>query len=247
MMRKILSLCLSFIFVSNSFAGAAEEFKRQNPDVMKYEFGRSYISALKYLRSIDSRWQKKEPKKVHAGDDFQIIRGSMNYLSMDNADLRIVKSYMTPYIASPNALMRKVADIIVFSCENGIALNNQERMLWEKWGDLKSAGQGTPDKERIFVKSQAEIAFKRKEADKQIIQASILMTKVLMSADNANENGHRLAITADQRKKLLKKLDSFGKDILDWGLKPGQRTLDASIAAIREVLEDSVWTSVDEK
>ena len=42
-------------------------------------------------------------------------------------------------------------------------------------------------------------------------------------------------------------LDSFAKDNLDWGLKPGQSTLAGSIAVIRETLEDSLWISIDEK
>ena len=84
---------------------------------------------------------------------------------------------------------------------------------------------------------------RRKEADKEIIQASIFMTKVLISDKNKDGKGHRLAITAQQRQKLLDKLDSFGRDTLDWGLKPGQSTLEASVAIIREVLEDPVFTA----
>jgi len=87
----------------------------------------------------------------------------------------------------------------------------------------------------------------RKEADKNIIQASILLTKVLASDKNVNGRGHLLAITAQQRQKLLDKLDSFGSDNLDWGLKTGQSTLEGSVAVIREVLEDSLWVSIDEK
>ena len=56
-----------------------------------------------------------------------------------------------------------------------------------------------------------------------------------------------MAITAQQRQKLLDKLDSFGSETLHWGLESGQDTLEASIAVIREVLEDSVWISIDEK
>ena len=74
-----------------------------------------------------------------------------------------------------------------------------------------------------------------------------MMTKVLISDKNKNGKGHWLAITAQQRQKLLDKLDSFGGDNLDWGLKPGQTTLEGSIAVIREILEDSIWISIDEK
>ena len=56
-----------------------------------------------------------------------------------------------------------------------------------------------------------------------------------------------MAITAQERQKLLDKLDSFGKDSLDWGLKSGQSPLEGSIAVIREILEDSIWISIDDK
>ena len=55
-----------------------------------------------------------------------------------------------------------------------------------------------------------------------------MMTKVLASEKNKDGLGHLLAITAPQRQKLLDRLDSFGGDTLDWGLKPGQSTLAGS-------------------
>ena len=123
----------------------------------------------------------------------------------------------------------------------------QQKILWQKWYNLNAAGQATSPKEIEFLKSQHFFELQRKEADKNIIQASVLMTKVLISEKNKNGRGHLLAVTSQQRQKLLDKLDSFGKDTLDWGLKPGQRTLEGSIAVIREILEDSLWISPDEK
>jgi len=144
-------------------------------------------------------------------------------------------------------LMRKVADIVVVATSREIAINKEEKILWEKWYDLNAAGQATRPKEIDFVKTQHSLELRRKDADKDIIQASVLMTKVLISDKNRDTKGHRLAITAQQRQKLLDKLDSFGGDTLDWGLKTGQRTLEGSIAVIREILEDSIWISIDEK
>jgi hypothetical protein len=143
--------------------------------------------------------------------------------------------------------MRKVADIVVVASSREIAINDEERILWQKWFDLNAAGQATRPKEIDFVKTQHSLELRRKEADKDIIQASVLMTRVLISEKNKDGKGRRLAITAQQRQKLLDKLDSFGNETLDWGLKPGQSTLAASIAVIREILEDSIWISIDEK
>jgi hypothetical protein len=215
----------------------ASEFQNNNPDIKKYEFARSYITALGYLKDIDDRWNKQ----------VTLIKASINDLAQDNADLRIVKNYLVKYLDSPNKLIRKTADMVVAACEREIAVNDQEKTLWEKWYDLKNAGQASAAKQIDFDKAQHTLALKRKDSDKDIVQASVLLTKVLMSDKNINGRGHRLAITSKQRQKLLDRLDAFGHDTLDWGLKPGQRTLEASIAAIREILEDSIWISIDEK
>jgi hypothetical protein len=213
------------------------DFQKNNPDVRKYEFARSYITALGYLKAIDDRWNKK----------VKVIRASVNDLAEDNADLRIFKNYLVKYQDSPNGLIRKITNTVVTATGREIAVNDDEKTLWEEWYDLNKAGHATRPKEVDFVKAQHALALRRKEADKDIVQTSVLLTKVLMSDKNADSHGRRLAITSQQRQKLLDKLDSFGRDTLDWGLKPGQRTLEASIAAIREVLEDSIWISIDEK
>ena len=40
------------------------EFKKNNPDGNKYEFARSYISALSYFYAINQRWEKNSPKSM---------------------------------------------------------------------------------------------------------------------------------------------------------------------------------------
>ncbi len=228
-------------------AQAADEFSKSNPDVKKYEFARSYITALSYMKDIDDRWNNNAPKKLFAKQKNKMILATINDLALDSSDLRIIKNYLLKYLISPNMLMRKVADIVVVATSREIAINKEEKILWEKWYDLNAAGQATRPKEIDFVKTQHSLELRRKDADKDIIQASVLMTKVLISDKNRDTKGHRLAITAQQRQKLLDKLDSFGGDTLDWGLKTGQRTLEGSIAVIREILEDSIWISIDEK
>jgi hypothetical protein len=236
-MIRLLLLLAIYGGMSIHSACASNEFQKNNPDIKKYEFARSYITALSYLKAIDDRWNKQ----------VKLIKASINDLALDNADLRIAKNYLVKYLNSPNALIRKTADMVVVSCEREIAVNDQEKVLWEKWYDLTSAGQASMDKQVEFDKSQHALALQRKEEAKEIVQASVLLTKVLMSEKNTNGRGHRLAITSKQRQKLLDKLDTFGNDTMDWGLKPGQRTMEASIAAIREILEDSIWISIDEK
>ena len=239
--RIIFFLIGVFILSSGSAYSAENEFKRNNPDGNKYEFARSYISALSYFDVINQRWSKSTLKKKFVGHDLNVIRGSMHYLVLDNSDLRVAKNYMVKYLKLPNSLMRKVADMLIYSCDQDIVLNNQEKNLWQDWLNKKALGIPKPQEEKDFIKAQEAVELKRKESDKAIIKASILLTKVLLSQDNPNDKGRMLAITDKQRSKLLDFLDEYGKEVLDWGLKPGQSTLDASIAVIREVLEDPVY------
>jgi len=228
-------------------AFASDDFNKNNPDVMKYEFARSYITSLSYMKAIHDRWDKNAPKKLFVDQQDKMILATIEDLALDNSDLRIIKNYLLKYLLSPNMLMRKVSDIVVVAVNREIVINDQEKTLWQNWYGLNVNGQATRPKEINFVKTQHSLELQRKEADKNIIQASVLMTKVLISDKNENGKGHLLAISAQQRQKLLDKLDSFGSDNLDWGLKSGQSTLEASIAVIREILEDSLWVSIDEK
>lgn len=238
----VLMLCLGLFWpCSPALAESKVSFKVMNPDGRKFEFMRSYLSALSYLKSIDMRWDKRSPKKLHKGNEIAIIQTSLQYLVKDNGDLRIAKNYMEKYLNAPNPLMRKVADLVVVSTKNEIEINNKEKSLWEDWLELKRYMKATPDKERIFVRRQAAYAQMRKDNDKLMIEASVLAGKVVMSQYNDDERGRLLAITKSERTQLLEKLNSFAKNDLDWGLKPGQRTVIASIAVIREVLEDPIW------
>ena len=195
MFKRLLLLLAIYggMNISSSAYAAPNEFQKNNPDIKKYEFARSYITALGYLKAIDDRWNKR----------VKLIKASINDLAEDNADLRIVKNYLVKYLDSPNALIRKTADMVIVSCEREIAVNDEEKILWEKWYDLKSAGQATPAKQIDFDKAEHTLALRRKDEDKGIVQASVLLTKVLMSDKNTNTRGHRLAITSQQRQKLL--------------------------------------------
>ena len=247
MIRRLLVLLAisGVLFVHPAFADG--DFSKNNPDIKKYEFARSYITALSYMKAIFDRWNKNAPKKLFANDKQKMILASINDLALDSSDLLIIKHYLRKYLLSSNTLMRKVAGIVVVSTSRDIAINHEEKALWQKWYDLNIAGQATRPKEVEFVKNQYSLELQRKEADKDIIQASVMLTKVLMSDKNKDDHGHLLAITAQQRQKLLDILDFFGSDDLDWGLKKGQSSLEASIAVIRETLEDSIWISIDDK
>lgn len=250
MMVRALCLAVWAVLsaVSLSFsAGGPTEFQKNNPDNPgKYAFARSYISALGHVNSIDRRWKKSPRKVFKKGDDVQLMRGYVSYIIKDDADYRIAKNYLAKYLESPNLLIRKTADTFIVACQMHLAINAKEKEIWDQWFAVKSSNLATITNERAFVKTQEDLARKRKETNAQIIEASVLLTKVLKSQRNADEKGRLLAITAKERAKLLDLLDGFGKDTLDWGLKPGQNHMQASVASIREILEDTIYTPLDE-
>ena len=59
------------------------------------------------------------------------------------------------------------------------------KMVW-----LDCDGPSHPAKEIEFVKTQYALELQRKEADKDIVKASVLMTKVLISDKNKDGRGH---------------------------------------------------------
>ena len=242
----ILSCVILAACHCSTSAHAAQDFQKNNPDIAKFEFTRSYISALDYINQIKLRWQTSSPKKVYAGDDVKVMRGYVAFLIKDDADLRIAKNYVVKYLDSSNFLMIKAVKTFIGYCEMGVLINDKEKEIWDQWYAVKSTNLATPANEQAFIKAQKELSLKRKENGKDLIEASVLVAKVLRSARNADDKGHLLAITAKEREKLLKRLDDFGRDTLDWGLKPGLDHVQASIAVIREVLEDSVFIPANE-
>src|SRR5262249_47877483 len=160
------------------------EFKKNNPDGKKYEFARSYISALTYFTHIEERWKANPPKKKFVGNDFNIIRGSMDYLTMDSADLRISKNYMIKYLEVPNMMMRKISDIMITVCNDDIDLNNQSKKLWAGWLTKKASGHPSDQEERKFVRAQQDLEDKRTRSDETLLKAATLLTKLLLSQEN---------------------------------------------------------------
>jgi hypothetical protein len=72
----------------------------------------------------------------------------------------------------------------------------------------------------------------------------VLFQKVLLSSQRCEtDDCKELALTKEERYKLIKKLDSFSSGNLEWGLKAGQTTLEGCVATLREILEDPLFIS----
>lgn len=243
--HAFLLLFFAFATITPGYSQGESVFAKNNPDVGKYEYARSFIASLTYIKEVRERWHKSTPVKDFKGaDDVTLMRGFLSYIIKDNADLRIAKNYLVPYLNSSNALIKKSADTFILGCNTIIAINDKEKQIWDQWNAIKANNLGNRKNETAFLNAQEELALKRKEASKKIIQASILLSKILRSEKNDNEKGKLLAITDAQRKKLNKSLDQLEKENLDWGLKPGQTFQQASVAVIREILEDPIYKTI---
>ena len=247
MKKFILFLLLSvFIAPSISMADDSAAFKKYNPDGMKYEFARSYIASLAYFNSVDQRWKKSEDIKKKSSHE-KFMAWNIERLIYDNMDIRVAKNYMVKYFNTNNQLMRKVTDSYVYACDQLIEVNLRERAAWEDAKSLEENKEFDASKEKKFLALQETIAASRKEVMKQIVAASVLMTKVLLSENTREKDTKkRLALTTAQREKLVDKLDGYAKENLDWNLKPGQTLVQAAEASVREILEDSFYRSADD-
>ncbi len=246
-MKRIVLLLLSFSLIlgGKSFAAPLSEFAQKNPDIQKYEYARSFIASLNYIKAVHERWHRSSPTKdLKGAKDVTVMRGFVAYLIKDNADLRIAKNYLSSYLEAQNVMIRKSADMFILGCNTIIAINDKEKQIWDQWNAVKGSGLGTRKNETAFLNAQVDLALKRKDAFKHIIGSGVLLTKILRSDQNKDEKGKLLAINAVQRKKLLKGLDDVGKTNLDWGLKPGQTFQEATVAVIRELLEDPIYKSL---
>ncbi len=241
----LLTLLIVCLFPILAIAQGANAFKIKNPDGDKYVFARSFIDALGFKQKIDERWHKQVSQQKYSGNDQAIIDGYMTKLVKDNADWRVARNYMDKYLRSRNALIRKSADLFIYSCERNIAVNDNAKLLWAQWSKLTKLGAPNAIAQKEFARSQEKLDYQRKEADKVLIESTIMMTKAMLSQNNVDERGKLLALTQKQRDALIDRLDDFARSFIDWGLKSGQTTLQACVSIIREVLEDSAWQSLD--
>ncbi|MBL8014301.1 MAG: hypothetical protein JNN05_10680 [Candidatus Omnitrophica bacterium] len=221
-------------------------FKKNNPDIAKYDFTRSYISSFAYLQSLDKRLQESQ-NRDSKGNVFKFIQWNLDRLGKDNMDLRIAKNYVSKYFTVPNPLMRKVIDTYVYACDQLVDVNRLERDLWQKMYEDNKQGEISPQQDKKFLSDQQGLSVRRKTAMVSLAESAALAAKLMLSENTKEKQAtKRLALTSKERDQLLRKLDTYAGDNLDWGMKPGQTYLQGAIAMIREVLEDPTYLSADD-
>lgn len=245
-----LCWCFSLVFGLMFFAPAEGEslFKKYNSDIGKYEFAKSYIIGLGYYSRVSGRLAREDvdlSKGISAERSPKMIQMLIDGRTLDNTEIRIARNYLGKYKTSPNGLIRQVAIDAMAAYDRLLEISTRERELWLALARVKTSGGGQDLKEEDILHQQVGLAGQKKEVAKDLIKASLRLRVVLLSAAQCeNEQCKKLALTREERNKLVDKLDVFARDVIDWGTKAGQTTLQACIASIREVLEDPLYASM---
>ena len=227
--------------------GSSRKFKRTNPDIKKYEFVRDYISSLSYLKVNED--ESKEINELAATETKEIDRIALlrDNLIRNNVNLRIARNYLKKHNKQKeNGLILKVVDTFSKMCDDLIALNNQERNLLENLYYTQLKDEMDSFDRSAYERNQERIAAQRKTTSKKLLESSLFVTKVLISPqENYYGEFDRLGITQEERYRLLYKIDEFAEDGFKGELRAGQTFLQGSVVAIREILEDYDFETID--
>jgi hypothetical protein len=204
--------------------------------------------SLSYYARVDLRLKDEEKAKAEGEfkTDTALIRKFIENRTLDNTELRIARNYLTKYSSSRNMFIRKIADQAVVAYDQFLVHNSREREYWLEFYSFKTKNVPAGYDEEGFVARQVGLALQKKEVAKSLLTASALVQKVLLSSQRCESDAcMELALTQEERDKLVKKLDSVANNTQDWGLKAGQTTIQGCVAALREVLEDPLYKSSD--
>lgn len=255
-MRKYFYIILFVSFMSVfscafSFAEDHADFIKNNPDGQKYDFIRTYLTALNYLYMNETRQSKR---------DFTNIQGTskekndqyFRELMRDNINIRTSRNLMKPYFSAGNPLMVKATDIFYQVCDEQAKLNDEEMELIKKETPVKTKidPNHLPEKNDSVQAPLDEYIVlnnRRKESLQKLLEASLLAAKVLIS-NKTDQEGDLvvLGINKEERKKLLLKTDIFRGSGYEGEMREGQSFLEASVASIRDVLKDPSWGTLED-
>lgn len=226
--------------------GNSRKFKEQNPDWNKYEFTRDYLTSLEYLKSNADRYEETRLFAAQQEEDKRLIL-LRDELIHNNVNLRVARNYLKKYHTQVNnGLMLKVADIFINVCDELIVFNNEERKLLEDFNAARLKGKVDDARLEAFTSDQQRIYAAKKESLKNLLQASLLVAKVLVSnKENYYGEFDRLGITQEQRYKLLEKINHFNEKQYKGDLRTGQSFVEGSVVAIREILENYNYETND--
>lgn len=232
---------------ADQILGNTKKFVQTNPDVMKYEFTRDFLTSLNYLRENDERFEDIAILAFTEEKDIKGVALLRDDLIRNNLNLRIARNYLKKYLEQrENGLMIKVADMFTEMCNQMIDYNNQEKKLLEELYYVQLKDEMDSFNMDRFTQRQNRIAQSRKKVLKKLLQTSMVASKVLISnQENYYGEFDKLGITQEQRYKLLYRIDEFETDAYKGELRAGQTFLEGSIVTIREMLENYDYETID--
>lgn len=244
----IATLVLTDVSLSaQEMLGSNRRFQQNNPDGLKYEFTRDYITSLNYLKENNERFEDVAILAFSEDKEINRIAALRDDLIRNNLNLRIARNYLSKYLRqADNGLILKASDMFTDFCDQLIDHNNQEKLLLEElyYTQLKDEMDGFDV--NGFTRDQRRIGLARKEALKKLLETSILVSKILISPqENYAGEYDRLGITQEERYKLLYKIDEFEDERFKGELRPGLTFLEGSVVTLREILEDYDYTALD--
>ena len=181
--------------------------------------------------------------KLKKTDRLNTLRENLNN---NNVNLRVARNLLKRYKTSSNGLIVKATDLFMKTCDEQIAVNDQEKDLLEGFFNHSQEKLPTKALEKNFLKDQRNLALQRKESSKEFLKASLLVSKLLVS-NKEDRHGELiyLGLTNQERNNLIGQLNQFSGNKFKGKLRQGQSFLEGSITAIRQVLEDASWSSLD--
>ncbi|MCD4781933.1 MAG: hypothetical protein K8S27_15510 [Candidatus Omnitrophica bacterium] len=225
-----------------------ENLQKYNPDIDKYYFVKTYLSALSYLKLNDERLMMSP--NLHYSDlerDIPELEVMADIIIQNNTNLRVSRNLVKKFAKSQNGLILKSHQVFQESCEQLISLNSLEiKVLKNLFQAYRNGEMGRFDSVS-FKKEIESIDAARKEALTGIFAASTFVSHVLISGQT-DEDGDVFQLGIDQieRDKLLEDLDHFSSEGYQGRLRSGQSFIQASIAVIRDKLEDYSWLTFDQ-
>jgi len=249
---KMILLAATFLFLSSTFLSAEDlfsdvkNFQKYNPDVNKYEFVKSYLTALTYLQTNVDRHERTESELADR-EEVDKIPFYQEDLIQNNVNLRIARNYVKKYSKdTKNGLILHTAHIFQDLCNQYIELNNQERSNLNAYyqallyDNLEKFDKDTYQAELIRISNQ------RRNVSEKLLETSNLVSKILISSKvDAYGEFYQLGITEYEREKLIHRFDEFKGPGFQGNLREGQTFLEGSVSTVREILEDESWASLD--
>ena len=232
----------AYVAKANPLYDDVDKFIENNPDGNKYEFVKTYLNALMYLKKNADR--KSDLPKIDINDieNAPSVKPIISDIQRDNVNLRVARNLVKKFKTPENGMILKVADLFAKVCDDQIEYNDYETILYEKILELQQDGYYEGFSPENFIEAQNLLSDQRRASLKELMEASMLINIVLVSTEqNYYGEFYRLGITRQQRKNLLYKVDDFKGKGFSGDIEEGQTFLEGSVNVIRQILENESW------